>query len=140
MKHNLLEELIKFKFEKFNGIGHQSFRGCGNTWRQGHISRRVCTQEGTYQNRCGTAYVIIKSRISCAYPMENSAKICFNKRYIAVSNNCKRKKMSRRKRQKTGMINKEKENNSMTQETQTPQQTVDAQQMVIPQESERILT
>ena len=58
MKHNLLEELIKFKFEKFNGIGHQSFRGCGNTWRQGHISRRVCTQEGTYQNRCGTAYVI----------------------------------------------------------------------------------
>ena len=36
------------------------------------------------------------------------------------------------------MINKEKENNSMTQETQTPQQTVDAQQMVIPQESERI--
>ena len=42
--------------------------------------------------------------------------------------------MSRRKRQKTGMINKEKENNSMTQETQTPQQ------MVIPQESERILT
>ena len=36
--------------------------------------------------------------------------------------------MSRRKRQKTGMINKEKENNSMTQETQTPQQTVDAQQ------------
>ena len=36
--------------------------------------------------------------------------------------------------------NKEKENNSMTQETQTPQQTVDAQQMVIPQESERILT
>ena len=46
--------------------------------------------------------------------------------------------MSRRKRQKTGMINKEKENNSMTQETQTPQQTVDAQQMVIPQESERI--
>ena len=72
--------------------------------------------------------------------MENSAKICFNKRYIAVNNNCKRKKMSRRKRQKTGMINKEKENNSMTQETQTPQQTVDAQQMVIPQESERILT
>ena len=48
--------------------------------------------------------------------------------------------MSRRKRQKTGMINKEKENNSMTQETQTPQQTVDEQQMVIPQESERILT
>ena len=57
--------------------------------------------------------------------------------------------MSRRKRQKTGMINKEKENiidsaepenNSMTQKTQTPQQTVDAQQMVIPQESERILT
>ena len=46
--------------------------------------------------------------------------------------------MSRRKRQKTGMINKEKENNSMTQETQTPQQTVDARQMVIPQESERI--
>ena len=46
--------------------------------------------------------------------------------------------MSRRKRQKTGMINKEKENNSMTQETQTPQQTVDEQQMVIPQESERI--
>ncbi len=46
--------------------------------------------------------------------------------------------MSRRKRQKTGMINKEKENNSMTQETQTPQQTVDAQQMVIPRESERI--
>ena len=42
--------------------------------------------------------------------------------------------MSRRKRQKTGMINKEKENNSMTQET------VDAQQIVIPQESERILT
>ena len=39
--------------------------------------------------------------------------------------------MSRRKRQKTGMINKEKENNSMTQETQTPQQTVDAQQIVI---------
>ena len=50
------------------------------------------------------------------------------------------KKMSRRKRQKTGMINKEKENNSMTQEPQTPQQTVDAQQVVIPQESERILT
>ena len=55
--------------------------------------------------------------------------------------------MSRRKRQKNGMINKEKENiidsaepenNSMTQKTQTPQQTVDAQQMVIPQESERI--
>ena len=138
MKHNLLEELIKFKFEKFNGIGHQNFRGCGNTWRQGHISRRVCTLEGTYQNRCGTAYVIIKSRISCAYPMENSAKICFNKRYIAVNNNCKRKKMSRRKRQKTGMINNENENNSMTQEPQTPQQTVDAQQMVIPQESERI--
>ena len=92
MKHNLLEELIKFKFEKFNGIGHQNFRGCGNTWRQGHISRRVCTQEGTYQNRCGTAYVIIKSRISCAYPMENSAKICYNKRYIAVNNNCKRKR------------------------------------------------
>ena len=46
--------------------------------------------------------------------------------------------MSRRKRQKTGMINKEKENNSMTQETQTSQQTVDAQQVVIPQESERI--
>lgn len=46
--------------------------------------------------------------------------------------------MSRRKRQKTGMINNE--NNSMMQETQTPQQTVDAQQMVIPQESERILT
>ena len=53
----------------------------------------------------------------------------------------------RRKRQKNGMINKEKENiidsaepenNSMTQKTQTPQQTVDAQQMVIPQESERI--
>ena len=59
------------------------------------------------------------------------------------------KKMSRRKRQKNGMINNENENkidsaepenNSMTQETQTPQQTVDAQQMVIPQESERILT
>jgi len=62
LKHNLLEELIKFKFEKFNGIGHQNFRGCGNTWRQGHISRRVCTQEGTYQNRCGTSHVIIKSR------------------------------------------------------------------------------
>ena len=46
--------------------------------------------------------------------------------------------MSRRKRQKTGMINNE--NNSMAQETQTPQQTVDAQQVVIPQESERILT
>ena len=46
--------------------------------------------------------------------------------------------MSRRKRQKTGMINNEKENNSMTQEPQTPQQTVDEQQMVIPQESERI--
>ena len=45
--------------------------------------------------------------------------------------------MSRRKRQKNGMINKEKENNSMTQGTQIPQQTVDAQQMVIPQESER---
>ncbi len=44
--------------------------------------------------------------------------------------------MSGRKRQKTGMINNE--NNSMTQETQTPQQTVDAQQVVIPQESERI--
>ena len=79
--------------------------------------------------------------------MENSAKICFNRRNIAVNNNCKRKKMSRRKRQKNGMINKEKENiidsaepenNSMTQKTQTPQQTVDAQQMVIPQESERI--
>lgn len=68
--------------------------------------------------------------------MENSAKICFNRRYIAVNNNCKRKKMSRRKRQKTGMINNE--NNSMAQETQTPQQTVDAQQVVIPQESERI--
>ena len=49
--------------------------------------------------------------------------------------------MSRRKRQKNGMINNENENkidsaepenNSMTQ------QTVDAQQMVIPQESERI--
>ena len=40
--------------------------------------------------------------------------------------------MSRRKRQKTGMINNENENNSMTQKTQTPQQTVDAQQMVIP--------
>ena len=38
--------------------------------------------------------------------------------------------MSRRKRQKNGMINNE--NNSMMQETQTPQQ------MVIPQESERI--
>ena len=71
--------------------------------------------------------------------MENSAKICFN---IAVNNNCKRKKMSRRKRQKNGMINKEKENiidsaepenNSMTQKIRTPQQTVDAQQMVIPQ-------
>jgi hypothetical protein len=48
--------------------------------------------------------------------------------------------MSRRKRQKTGMINKENENNSMAQEPQTPQQTVDAQQVVIPQESERILT
>ena len=57
--------------------------------------------------------------------------------------------MSRSKRQKNGMINKEKENiidsaepenNSMTQKIQTPQQTVDAQQMVIPQESERILT
>ena len=57
--------------------------------------------------------------------------------------------MSRRKRQKNGMINNENENkidsaepenNSMTQETQTPQQPVDAQQMVIPQESERILT
>ena len=70
--------------------------------------------------------------------MENSAKICFNRRYIAVNNNCKRKKMSRRKRQKTGMINNE--NNSMAQEPQTPQQTVDAQQVVIPQESERILT
>ena len=44
--------------------------------------------------------------------------------------------MSGRKRQKTGMINNE--NNSMAQETQTPQQTVDAQQVVIPQESERI--
>ena len=44
--------------------------------------------------------------------------------------------MSRRKRQKTGMINNE--NNSMTQETQTPQQIVDARQVVIPQESERI--
>ena len=44
--------------------------------------------------------------------------------------------MSRRKRQKTGMINNENENNSMTQEPQTPQQTVDAQQVVIPQESE----
>ena len=43
-------------------------------------------------------------------------------------------------RKKTGMINNEKENNSMTQKTQTPQQTVDAQQVVIPQESERILT
>ena len=49
--------------------------------------------------------------------------------------------MSRRKRQKNGMINNENENkidsaepenNSMTQ------QTVDAQQVVIPQESERI--
>ena len=38
--------------------------------------------------------------------------------------------MSGRKRQKTGMINNE--NNSMAQETQTPQQTVDAQQVVIP--------
>ena len=46
--------------------------------------------------------------------------------------------MSGRKRQKTGMINNENENNSMTQETQIPQQTVDAQQVVIPQESERI--
>ncbi len=46
--------------------------------------------------------------------------------------------MSGRKRQKTGMINNE--NNSMAQEPQTPQQTVDAQQVVIPQESERILT
>ena len=46
--------------------------------------------------------------------------------------------MSRRKRQKTGMINNENENNSMAQEPQTPQQTVDAQQVVIPQESERI--
>ena len=46
--------------------------------------------------------------------------------------------MSGRKRQKTGMINNENENNSMAQETQTPQQTVDAQQVVIPQESERI--
>ena len=35
--------------------------------------------------------------------------------------------MSRRKRQKTGMINNENENNSMAQEPQTPQQTVDAQ-------------
>ena len=48
--------------------------------------------------------------------------------------------MSRRKRQKTGMINNENEKNSMAQEPQTPQQTVDAQQVVIPQESERILT
>lgn len=24
--------------------------------------------------------------------MENSAKICFNRRYIAVNNNCKRKR------------------------------------------------
>ena len=48
--------------------------------------------------------------------------------------------MSRRKRQKTVMINNEIENNSMAQEPQTPQQTVDAQQVVIPQESERILT
>ena len=48
--------------------------------------------------------------------------------------------MSRRKRQKTRMINNENENNSMAQEPQTPQQTVDAQQVVIPQESERILT
>ena len=48
--------------------------------------------------------------------------------------------MSRRKRQKNGMINNENENNGMTQVTQTPQQTVDAQQGVIPQESERILT
>ena len=48
--------------------------------------------------------------------------------------------MSRRKRQKTGMINNENEHNSMAQEPQTPQQTVDAQQVVIPQESERILT
>ena len=48
--------------------------------------------------------------------------------------------MSGRKRTKTGMVSNENENNSMTQETQTPQQTVDAQQMVIPQESERILT
>lgn len=46
--------------------------------------------------------------------------------------------MSGRKRQKTGMINNENENNSMAQETQIPQQTVDAQQVVIPQESERI--
>jgi hypothetical protein len=38
------------------------------------------------------------------------------------------------------MINNENENNSMAQEPQTPQQTVDAQQVVIPQESERILT
>ena len=87
------------------------------------------------ENRVGLKITLL----SCAYSMENSAKICF-RRYIAVNNNCKRKKMSTRKRQKTGMINKEKENNSMTQETQTPQQTVDAQQMVIPQESERILT
>ena len=48
--------------------------------------------------------------------------------------------MSRRKRQKTGMINNQNANNSMAQEPQTPQQTVDAQQVVIPQESERILT
>ena len=46
--------------------------------------------------------------------------------------------MSGRKRQKTGMIDNENENNSMAQEIQTPQQTVDAQQVVIPQESERI--
>ena len=88
------------------------------------------------ENRVGLKITLL----SCAYSMENSAKICFNRRDIAVNNKCKRKKMSRRKRQKTGMVNKEKENNSMTQETQTPQQTVDAQQMVIPQESERILT
>ena len=64
--------------------GTQNFRVCGNTWRRGHIFRRACTQEGTYQNRCGTSYVIIKSRISCVYFMENSAKICFNIRYMAV--------------------------------------------------------
>ena len=44
--------------------------------------------------------------------------------------------MLRKKEAENRMINKEKENNSMTQETQTPQQTVDAQQMVIPGQDE----
>lgn len=36
---------------------------CGLFYNAGLLEEsRVCTQEGTYQNRCGTSYVIIKSR------------------------------------------------------------------------------